>query len=524
MQKTLMIITLSASSFFSFFFSSYLQWSMTNSNSGLPTNHLKFEFFKKLPVPLFYELRNFLERHCYYKLVTSARTLEPILRETLMVYLKNPDEYESILSRIQNPGAQLIINTHVSRNEEEDNRLITAPSYKLILGKAVTNWKLLSERHAVIHSEDYSSIESFKGISDHLKELSIKSWGQLKDVSGLSHLTKLSLSSCPQLVDVHCLKNIPSLSLFYCSAISDVSSLGGVDELTLFECLRVMDISQLRNNKKLTILWCININKTTIKLQSSVRYLHTDLLADYEDTVALTAGLTNCYSMHLNKYCDWLVFINSPNLRKISIEYHLKQSMRSFDFSDFSHLFSLSVSDFPWKDIDLRPLFFVPNVTLRSLEIISLDGLGGNKMVSVSNCKQLNDFSAIRNVPHVILYSCDRLVNGKGLEGVNDLTIDNCSAFCDTSALKNVKHLSLLFCVSLVELKELQIVSTVTIRGCPQLETFDGLENNEKLILHQKDLEVLKANPKICLDSYEICPSCTDKNELIFLKKGTVVN
>jgi hypothetical protein len=80
--------------------------------------------------------------------------------------------------------------------------------------------------------------------------------------------------------------------------------------------------------------------------------------------------------------------------------------------------------------LDLSSLYYIPVVELISLETInSLQGLGGNKVLYLSCCERVEDFSAARNISKVCIAVNANIVNRLGLEGVEDLSVYSCSDF-----------------------------------------------------------------------------------------------
>jgi hypothetical protein len=488
-----------------------------------------FQFFRKIPSSLYYELRNFLEPRNYYSLLTTTRTLNHILRDTWKVVVKDPSDLDSVLSRINNPRTQLIIRlTEECDDKDKVRHLIDMPSRTIILAEGstveVSDWLSLSETHdSVIDYQANTSITTFPDLSINLKELYLFAFTQLEHLYSLSHLEKLDLMDCEQVHSVDCLTNLRSVSLTLCPGITDVSQLGGIYELTLNECSGIVDVSGLTNNTKLKVVLCRSIDKTTINFQN-VRYLLTDLIQNNEQTRVLK----DCYSIDLWGYQDSILTTNSNFLRVARIHWSVdsqegirsgddddcgyedsgeesgrKEPIEAFDLSIFSHLFSVHLGNLPFPIDDFSPLYSVTKLTLENLQCITLDGLGGNRFVCVQYCVGVEDFSALQSVSHVEIIENDYLEDGEGLTDVTHLVIKGCFEFTDTSALSNVKHLCLNNCGTLKELKALENVSTVEIISCPRISSLQGLGNNDKIIL-DKELYSKLSGKK--------CPSGIDLN------------
>jgi hypothetical protein len=97
----------------------------------------------------------------------------------------------------------------------------------------------------------------------------------------------------------------------------------------------------------------------------------------------------------------------------------------------------------------------------------------------------------------VVLSSISGLKNGIGLENVSNLTIRNCRQFRDASALNNVKTLCLEGHTWMSDVKGLEDIHTVSILTLmfATLHRFPGLGKNEKIIIERKYIGLLQANP-----------------------------
>jgi hypothetical protein len=435
-----------------------------------------------------------MEPKCYYRLLTTSKSRRLTLRETWMAVLSNPTDADAILSRINNAKMQLTIrivvqDTHLAQH------FMNLPSHKLLSLKTnqVSDWQTLSEKHTVIATfgAPESITDIFPRISSHLKELQLSNYNKLTEVFSLAGLSKLILRGCPSITKVDCLQHLTFLEFHYCQGLSDVSKLGKVKTLILSDCFHITTIATLTDNEKLTILGCTSINRNTIDFRK-IRYLYTDLLQKYEETT----NLPNCYSLNLSGYSDNLVFTNYPGLRKLHLRYKYEDlllhdfdlldrnndssflnNLIPFDFSSFStHLFAVKLVYFPHKKLDLTPLYSIPVVKLCNFfHLQSLQGLGGNRFVTIDSCHNIRDFSALTDIPRVEINCCDQFVScTEGFANVSDLTIRSCIRFSDTSGLKNTKHLKITHCSALKELKDVQDISTVTILLCSSLESLNG--------------------------------------------------
>jgi hypothetical protein len=443
--------------------------------SRTPSN---YQFFKNLPASLFYELREFINSLDYYRLLTTSKELHPVLHETRIVKLVDPtkQELELVLSKVTHPARQLCL--VFARRYDFHNYVRTfgdQPALRLVfyteLTPRIIDWHPIAEHYEIVAGQSNNVHKSFENnFSKNLKKLKIYHLSKLQVVDSFAHLQSLMLTNCSNLSNVHCLENLSSLTLNRCPGVTDVSKLGRIHDLTLQACPGIIDISCLTNNKRLTITACQSIDKMTICFQKNVRYLTTDLIVSSVETRELEN--CRCLSLHFS------------SLRA-----------QSFHLTEFpSRVFEVTFAHFLHLLPDLSALYSIPKVDLRNINSLkSLNGLGGNRMVSIYYCMELTDFSAVKNVPHVVIEGNNSLINGEDLCNVFDLRLISLGSFCDTSALKNVTHLSLENCSMLKELAGLEDVFTVKIRDCFFLDSLKGLRRNEKIILEKNVYNTLEA-------------------------------
>jgi hypothetical protein len=473
----------------------------------------KFQFFRFLPPPLFYELRSLLSPACYYRLLTTSKALDSVLRDTRMIVLRNPHDLEVVLSKINHPRSQLVLRIPTGTDESVSfviRKLLNFPSCKNVLTSQMVcrifsfsdGWHRFSESTHSVEIENVllppQQLEQMT-LSESLKEFHLRNEDRfhqmpqhLRDLRCFSHLQKLTLHNCPTLSDLRPLQNLQFLALKKCFQITDVRCLGKIDTLFLENCPGIVDIFALNNNRKLTIFTCRSVNLATINF-GNVRYLHTDLLTSYEQT----AQLNSCYSMNLEGYRDFKIETSHAPLRQIRVN-----TSKEIRLDNFSHLFSVSLRRMP--SLDLSPLFSVPNVILSDLGIVSLTGLGGNQSVEVVSCFYISDFSPLKNVPRVLINANGHLLDGNGLVNVQDLTIESCGNFHDTSSLRNVKRLKLQSCDALRNITSLENVAHLEMQRCHKLVSFQGLGNNIQITVDRHHLRYLESNRKLSNDHYDI--------------------
>jgi hypothetical protein len=189
-----------------------------------------YQFFKKSPFQLYYELRDYLSPKCYYELLTTSKLLDWIHRETRIVVLRDPAELDVILSRIQNPKTQLVIDiTSQLQISEAAKRLTEVPSYKIRLWNGLhCNWAKVTECHSVVYGAFSLEAADFSSTSVNVKELRLGCSPRCADLSPFSHLSKLSVCSLRGITNARCLGNLSSLELVCCSDFSDLAGLGKI--------------------------------------------------------------------------------------------------------------------------------------------------------------------------------------------------------------------------------------------------------------------------------------------------------
>jgi hypothetical protein len=324
----------------------------------------------------------------------------------------------------------------------------------------------------------------------------------------------------------------------HCPDITDVSAFARIPDLTLITCNEITDISPLTGNERLRILDCENIRPSTMNF-NNVRFLHTDLIREYEQSVALK----NCVSLTLEGFADSRLATFHKALRNVTIiDGYYQESdeyyPQTLQLNGFGHLFSVTLECQPQSFLNLHPLHSVPVVELRFLQITSIQGLGGNRKVFLVQCNSIEDFSPLRNVLRVEICRCDGLQSGEGLENISDLTIDYCENFSDTRALKKAESLTFISCFSLNHLMGLETLPIVSILECNYISALDGLGKNEKILMsfnknkrfsHAESelldteidelyLTMLKESPTFVLDNYIFtCRTNQNHREIVLL-------
>jgi hypothetical protein len=226
---------------------------------------------------------------------------------------------------------------------------------------------------------------------------------------------------------MRCLGTIKSsLCLDGCSSVVDVSALGRIPCLTLEDCSEIRDISQLSDNMKLTILNCarIQVNMRKMETQATRRkleFLAVDMLESSQQLHSFfqSSQPSSLRELVLKRYSNLCIdasFISNVSILRLNyIDDYVRRSdnedededgeemsgMRTrlgIDCSQLANLFRITLESFPIFNLDLSSLYHVPVVELISLPIKTLQGLGGNKVLYLSGCERVEDFSATRNI------------------------------------------------------------------------------------------------------------------------------
>jgi hypothetical protein len=220
---------------------------------------VNYQFFKRLPSSLYYELRDFLSSKCYYELLMTTKLMNEIRYETRIVVLKDLDELDTVLHKISNPKTQLVIDKISEAGE--------LPSYKIKFRNCPDRNKM---EIAILYLDFSNQL---------LRSCRCNSFFAL-NLSRLSYFSKLTLNSF-RITNERYLSNLSFLELINCSDFSDLAGLGKIPNLFLNSCQAIKNISPLTSNTKLTILHSYNVDLETLNFQT-VRYFATDLIHDYE--------------------------------------------------------------------------------------------------------------------------------------------------------------------------------------------------------------------------------------------------
>jgi hypothetical protein len=520
--------------------------------------------FNKLPLGLYYELREFLDPVEYYQSLTTTKSLQHVLWETWKIRINGETLFEestqALLSKIKNPGLQLVL--HVPKNLDVLPFLVTK-SHEIVLHSTgfmndIPNWfeNLCQFHHSAILEDNFSIISPQQklGTSCNLQKLHIENCPLLTDVSALSHLNSLALVDCVGVSDVTCLGTVKSsLRLEKCPRIADVSALGRIPSLILNDCPEIRDISQLTDNSKLTILSCPDIDISLQKEQAphhtkaDLNFFHSDIMETAEQLQSFlqsmsSSSFSSLRELFLERYSNYYIdpshLKNLSVLRLVSYGYfedddddddedqekeRVNKSTTSvplgIDCCQLTHLFQITLDSLPFPNLDLSSLFHVPVVELFYVPIKTLQGLGGNKVLYLSGCDRVEDFSAARNIPKVHVAFNPNLENGLGLEGVEELTIQSCANFQDTSQLGNLKKLRIAFCNSLEIVEGIENVSTVSLIRCRDLSSLSGLGNNDKITITKEWKGLFHDNPRLSSEFYREDFNINYPDEFVLIKK-----
>jgi hypothetical protein len=399
-------------------------------------------------------------------------------------YLEEPDFRQLFFSKIQNPKLQLnlLIESSFTFATAE---LLSIPCRLLLLSQhhwhEIPNWMDYIQDKETFNSIDSKIIQFNKFPSNsRLKSMILSDFNELKNVQTLSFLTELSLFSCFHVSEVNCLKDLKSLYIYGSPKITNIQELGNIHHLHIEKCDGITDVSSLNYNYRLILANCKNISKKTLSFKH-VFSLCTDLISCFEESKCLeNTCILECLA----------------GSRYQGSEIHLSSKVRKFTFtayptlnlSNFTQLYSVKLVCIHRESV-IAPLFAVPIVHIENVTFQTLEGLGGNQKVVITQCPYISDFSCLKSVPRVEIRLCNRFSNGSDVENCRELIVVGCRAFEDTSALSGLQSLLLQSC-NVSELKAIDSIPEISVIGCP-LINLKGIGRNHRKIVMDAEYEAL---------------------------------
>jgi Leucine-rich repeat (LRR) protein len=206
----------------------------------------------------------------------------------------------------------------------------------------------------------------------------------------------------------------------------------------LHKYLRIPEIQLMSTNGSL-----INRRNEVISISDKVRSL------------SLGVPVREIHRMNQGRH-----FLHSVCLMKAEIH----------DLSVFSDVQIVVLKDCP-HIYDISPLKTVPYITLDHIQVTDFSPLGDRqKYLKIANCFYLRDIgNRFRRIKTLEFESCLNLTKIEGLSGNKFLSISNCSYLKRLVLRGNHTKVSLINCESLVSLLVLGKIYSLTVRQCKKL-------------------------------------------------------
>jgi hypothetical protein len=127
-----------------------------------------------------------------------------------------------------------------------------------------------------------------------------------------------------------------------------------------------------------------------------------------------------------------------------------------------------------------------------------ISGLGENKVVTITECHNISDFSSLKRVPKITIKDYSGFRSGScTMENVQILTINRCCNFKDTSLIGKMRNFNLLncLCISLAGLPEVSSLCISVYRGKGSYKCFQKLDGGiQKIIFSFSDIDSVRKN------------------------------
>ncbi len=260
-------------------------------------------------------------------------------------------------------------------------------------------------------------------------------------------------------------------------------------------CKRLMvyypeEIKNIRKAKQFQQIEFRDINIKTFPKES--RSSVKDLILDYsEPWNPAFINLSSFTHLELFELCG-CGLVEQDALLTLQAKKIAPCSLRIVDIYDFAGTVNLScfcnvreISLDCCKQVtSLLGLEKVPRVILRSLPLVSLEGLGENDYVEISECASIKDFSALKYIKEVKIEECRGFVNAADVAYVQKLGIIGCEELEDLSGLMEVKDLYLKDCHNIVYCESFNKIPKLTIKHCKKLSTSHSINSRDFGLRH----------------------------------------
>lgn len=404
--------------------------------------------FVKIPLVLYRELLIFLELVDQLEFVRINKDFSNIfikqIRKIHIYYDKffyNDLYRQKLLSLIENPSYQLQVFANGNTPSSYVKRRTPATTFntipiELIHRLSQQQYGIEFERMYLSNpsndNEDYMRVyAAISELQPHTKHLSLRNWdGENRHLQLFQSIESLELRFCnvnidSNINDILSYKHLTCLTLLYCSVLTNTNlhSLSHIYDLTLIACNTIQDITCLQNNYKITIDQCAFIEDYSKSFEYST-IIH--LIIKMKPTIKL-----------MNHNPTYLKNVKEFNLKCIhlptidSLNDHLPMttlSLQSLTLCDIYSPFILPKKiGKPLKVLSLRQVRLqscenmenIYHILFSGVPVPSLEGLGfGNKIVELTYCKYIQDFSYLKGCEKVKIDNCDYFNMIESIEGV----------------------------------------------------------------------------------------------------------
>ncbi len=255
-----------------------------------------------------------------------------------------------------------------------------------------------------------------------LKELEFTYITMLTDFPLIDQVESLKFRGCSNLQNIplhHITPNLRSVVLHDCDRIEDVSSLDKIHELHLICCQGIRDISCLNHNHKVLIEECNQITdysnsfrhtKTIELFRMKEISLDFSNLLELKELIIIASRITG------------LIFPHAIlSLRRV----YMSGLDFPFTIPSGNRIKQLTILNCP-KFTSLLNCDRIHSVKLFNLKISALEGLGsGNRIVEITSCPSVKDFSVLRTCDKVIIERCSGLRDLRPLRSLKDFSFSS---------------------------------------------------------------------------------------------------
>eukprot|EP01040_Poterioochromonas_malhamensis_P011940 gene11940-13026_t len=404
--------------------------------------------FLKIPLVLYRELFTYLQLVDQLEFVRINKDISTTFIKqirTIHIFYEKffyDDLYRrKLLSLIENPSHQLQVFANGNspsfylRRKTPATTFTTIP-IELIHRLSQQQYGIEFERIYLSNpsndNEDYMRVyAAISELQPHTKHLSLTNWdGENRHLQLFQEIESFELRYSnvnidSNIHDILSYKHLTCLTLVYCNVLTNTNlqCLSHIYDLTLIACNTIQDITCLKNNYKITIDQCSFIDDYSNSFE-------------YSTIIHLTIKMKPTIKMMYNN-TTYLKKVKEFNLKCIhlptiySLNDHLPMStssLQSLTLCDVYSSFTLpKKSGKPLKVLSLRQVRLqscenmenIYHIIFIGVPVPSLEGLGrGNKIVELTYCKYIQDFSYLKDCEKVKIDNCDYFNTIESIQGV----------------------------------------------------------------------------------------------------------